>query len=89
MLKSITTDLAEIHALLPTVVGLLALFLIALLAAFATKRLWLTLVRQLVTRTHTSWDDALVEQNVFGRLSQLVPAWLIHEGIELVPGRPD
>jgi miniconductance mechanosensitive channel len=89
MLTSIVEDLAAIHALLPPFVGLLVLLLTALVAAFVTKRLWLTLVRRLVTHTHTSWDDALVEQNIFGRLSLLVPAWLINHGIGLVPGRPD
>ena len=82
-------DLAEIHSLLPMIVGLLALLLAAILAAFVTKRLWVRLVRLLVTRTHTTWDDALVEQNVFGKLAQIVPAILVHQGILLVPGVPD
>jgi len=82
-------DLTAVHPLLPTLLGLLVLFLAALLATFLTKRLWLTLVRNLVTRSHSTWDDALVQQNVFGRLALLVPAWLIIEGIELVPGVPD
>ena len=82
-------DLAEIHSLLPMIVGLLALLLAAILAAFVTKRLWVRLVRLLVTRTHTTWDDALVEQNVFGKLAQIVPAILVHQGILLVPGVAD
>lgn len=84
-----TEQLAAIHPLLPTLAGFIALFLVAAIAALLTKHLWLTLVRRLVTRTHTTWDDALVEQNVFGRLSQLVPAFLIYEGIALVPKVPN
>lgn len=71
------------------IAGLLALLLAAILAAFVTKRLWVRLVRLLVTRTHTTWDDALVEQNVFGKLAQIVPAILVHQGILLVPGVAD
>ena len=82
-------DLADIHPLLPMIAGLFALLLAAILAAFITKRLWVGLVRLLVTRTHTTWDDALVEQNVFGKLAQIVPAILVHQGILLVPGVPD
>jgi len=57
----------------------------AIFAAFITKRLWLRLIRLLVTRTHTTWDDALVQQNVFGKLSQIVPALLVSKGILFVP----
>ncbi len=79
------TDLAAIHPLLPMIAGLLILLVTAIFAAFITKRLWLRLIRLLVTRTHTTWDDALVQQNVFGKLSQIVPALLISKGILFVP----
>jgi miniconductance mechanosensitive channel len=82
------TKLSEINAYLPMVAGLLLLVVAAMVAAFVTKRLWLVLVRVLVTRTHTTWDDALVKHNVFGRLGQIVPAVLIYKGIVLVPGVP-
>ncbi|TDJ45465.1 MAG: mechanosensitive ion channel [Gammaproteobacteria bacterium] len=67
------------------IAGLLILLVTAIFAAFITKRLWLRLIRLLVTRTHTTWDDALVQQNVFGKLSQIVPALLISKGILFVP----
>jgi len=78
-------DLAAIHPLLPMIAGLLILLVTAIFAAFITKRLWLRLIRLLVTRTHTTWDDALVQQNVFGKLSQIVPALLVSKGILFVP----
>jgi miniconductance mechanosensitive channel len=81
--------LAAINPFLPTLAGLLALLVAAIIAAFITKRLWLKLIRLLVTRTRNTWDDALVEQNVFSRLSQIVPALLVYKGITLVPGVPD
>jgi miniconductance mechanosensitive channel len=81
--------LSEINPYLPLVAGLLILVVAAVVAAFVTKRLWLALVRMLVTRTHSTWDDALVEHNVFGKLGQIVPAVLMYRGILLVPDVPD
>jgi len=83
------TTLSEINAYLPMLAGLLLLLVAAVVAAFITKRLWLVLVRFLVTRTHTTWDDALVRHNVFGKLGQIVPAALIYKGVLLVPDVPD
>ena len=83
------TTLSEINVYLPMLAGLLLLVIAAVVAAFITKRLWLVLVRFLVTRTHTTWDDALVRHNVFGKLGQIVPAALIYKGILLVPDVPD
>jgi miniconductance mechanosensitive channel len=74
--------------LLPMIAGLLILLVAAIFAAFITKRLWLQLVRLLVTRTRTTWDDALVQQNVFSKLSQIVPALLVYKGILFVPDMP-
>jgi miniconductance mechanosensitive channel len=82
------TKLSEINAYLPLVTGLLLLVVAAMVAAFVTKRLWLALVRLMVTHTHTTWDDALVKHNVFGKLGQVVPAVLIYAGISYVPDTP-
>jgi len=78
-------ELAEINPYLPMLAGLAILVIAAVLAAVITKHLWLVLIRLLVTRTHTAWDDALVQHNAFAKLSQIVPAWLIYKGIQLVP----
>ncbi len=83
------SDLSEINPYLPLIAGLLILVAAAVVAALITGRLWLGLIRLLVTRTHTTWDDALVEQNVFGKLGQIVPALLIYKGIPFVPDMPD
>ncbi|MGI9331324.1 MAG: mechanosensitive ion channel family protein, partial [Gammaproteobacteria bacterium] len=32
------------------------------------------------------WDDALVKQNTFGRVAQIVPAVIVHTGVSWVPG---
>jgi miniconductance mechanosensitive channel len=83
------TKLAEINPYLPMIAGLVLLVLAAVAAAFITKKLWLVLVRLLVTRTHTTWDDALVQENVFGKLGQIVPTVLVYEAVSLVPDVPD
>ena len=78
-------QLSAIHPVLPAVAGSLALLVIAILADLVAKRMLLRVVRAAVTRTRFAWDDALVEQNVFGRLAQVVPAFVLFYGIGLVP----
>ena len=78
-------QLSTVHPILPAVAGSLALLLLAILADLVAKRMLLRVVRAAVTRTRFAWDDALVEQNVFGRLAQIVPAFIIFYGIGLVP----
>jgi miniconductance mechanosensitive channel len=78
-------QLSTVHPVLPAVAGSLALLLIAILVDLVAKRMLLGVVRAVVTRTRFAWDDALVEQNVFGRLAQVVPALIIFYGIGLVP----
>jgi len=81
--------LSAINPYLPTLVGLLILLLASFTSAFITKWLWVALVHMLVTRTHTTWDDALVKEKTFSKLGQVVPAVLIYKGISLVPLVPD
>jgi miniconductance mechanosensitive channel len=78
-------QLAAIHPVMPAVAGSLTLLLVAVLADFVAKRLLLVAVRAAVSRTRLKWDDALLDQNVFGRLAQIVPAIVIYAGIGLVP----
>jgi len=81
-------QLTSIHPALPTVVGSVLLLLIAALANFVGKKVILSVLRVTAKRTRSKWDDALVENNVFGRLSQIVPALVLHVGIEAVPDIP-
>jgi len=82
-------SLATIHPLLPTIAGGLVLLLVALVADLITKRLLLSAVRAVARRTRSHWDDALVEQNTFGRVAQIVPAAILHAGVRWVPGVSD
>ena len=81
--------LAELHPLLPAFAGLLALLVVAVIADLIAKRLLLKAVRVLVRRTRLSWDDALVDHNVFGRLAQVIPALIIYSGVDFIPGLGD
>jgi miniconductance mechanosensitive channel len=89
MFESIFTQLAPINPLLPALAGNALLALGALAAYLITKRVLLFLVHQFAERSKAKWDDAFVQQNVFGRMAQIVPALVIQQGIHLVPNWPD
>jgi miniconductance mechanosensitive channel len=68
----------------------LALLLGASLAAYGVARWWLVAaVGRLVQRSETSWDDALVEHQVFVRLAHVAPAYVVHHWIGTIDGLPE
>ena len=64
--------------------GVVLVALLAWLANLVAKRIILRVVKYLVARTASSWDDTFVERNVFGRLSHLAPAIVIYLALPLV-----
>ena len=56
---------------------------LSVLANFVAKRLILSVVKSLVSRSRTSWDDALVQRRVFSKLSHLAPALVLYAGMPL------
>ena len=68
---------------------IIALLAVAVVADLIAKRILLRSLRAVTRRTQVTWDDALVERNVFGRLAQLVPALIIFSGLRFIPGLPD
>ncbi len=82
-------QLREIHPLLPSIGGLAALLVLAILFDLLAKRLLLRIVVALARRSQVSWDDVLVDQKVFRRLAQIAPALVILSGIGLVPDLND
>jgi len=82
-------QLGTIHPLLPTGVGLLALLAGAVIIDLIAKRILVRTVRAFARRSRFSWDDALVAHNVFGRLTQVVPALIVFVGVPFVPGLPE
>jgi len=81
--------LSAIHPLLPTSVGLLGLIIAAVIADIIIKRIVVATVRTVAKRSKVTWDDALIEHNVVGRIVQLVPAFIIYAGVALVPDLPE
>ncbi len=81
-------QLAAIHPLLPTAAGLIALLAVAVVIDLLVKQVLVRTARAFAKRSSVTWDDALVEQNVFGRLVQVVPALIIYVGVTFVPGKP-
>ena len=85
MIQPLIEQLSSVHPLLPTLVGGLALLLVAVLADLLAKRLLLVAARAAVRRTRRKWDDALLDHKVFGRLALIAPAIIIYFAIGLVP----
>jgi len=56
---------------------------LSVLANFVAKRLIVSVVKSLVSRSRTSWDDALVQRRVFSKLSHLAPALVLYTGMPL------
>ena len=65
-------------------VGVLAIVCYALHALL--RRVVLPWTIRLVTRSRTTWDDALHEAKVFARLAHLPPAFVAFAGIQAIPG---
>ena len=82
-------QLGSIHPLLPPVTGVLALLAGAIIIDLITKRLLVGTVRAFAKRSSSTWDDALVAHNVFGRLVHVVPALIVFVGVPFVPGLPE
>lgn len=72
-----------------TLLGVLAVLLLAWLAGELCRRLLLRLVRGLAMRTAWHWDDALLQRGAFRWLARLVPPLAVSYGIVLVPGVPE
>jgi miniconductance mechanosensitive channel len=82
-------QLNSIHPYLPPAAGMLALLLGAVIADLIAKRILVGTVRTFAKHSSVTWDDALVDHNVFGRLAQVVPALIIFVGLPFIPGLPD
>tara|TARA_R110002096_G_scaffold20690_1_gene67900 strand:- start:55 stop:1266 length:1212 start_codon:yes stop_codon:yes gene_type:complete len=82
-------QLSTIHPLLPPVAGLLALLLGAIVVDLIAKRILVGAARAFAERSSVTWDNALVEHNVFSRTAKVVPALIIFVGLPFVPDLPD
>jgi miniconductance mechanosensitive channel len=63
---------------LKTLIILLAIFFLAYIANYITKKLLLVYIRRLVRKTETVWDDILLEQKLLDRLANYAPALIVY-----------
>jgi miniconductance mechanosensitive channel len=59
-------------------ISLAAIFVLAIIADFVAKRIFLTTMARVAKRTKTEWDDVLVEKRFFHRLAHFAPAIVIY-----------
>lgn len=76
------------HPLLSGGVGLVLLAVVAWAALRVVRRYLLRLITILVRHSPTSWDEVLLDRDLFHRLAWAVPVFLIYQGISLVPYLP-
>lgn len=78
--------LEKLHPYLPDISAVFILLATAWLAYFITSRVLLAALRSWAKRTTHTWDDALIHNRVGDKLAQLVPLFIIYEGVDLLPG---
>ena len=81
--------LADLNPFFPMAAGIAALLLGAVIVDRIAKYVVLAAVRKFAAKTTVTWDDTLVEYNVFERIVHLAPAVIVFLGIGLVPDMPD
>lgn len=70
----------KLHALVSSLILLLALAGICVLVNWITKSCILRVVHHFVKNSRVSWDNKLMDRKVFSRLSHLVPGILLYHG---------
>jgi miniconductance mechanosensitive channel len=77
--------LSTIHPLLPPVVGVIALLFAAVVVDLLVKGTLVRGARAVARNSSASWDNVLIDHNVFGRLAQVVPGMVVYSGVPFVP----
>ncbi len=76
---------AQYHPMLPDIAVILLLLLTAWIAYLITSRVLLAVLHSLAARTSVTWDDALIRNRVGRKLAQLVPVFVVYEGVGKLP----
>jgi miniconductance mechanosensitive channel len=77
-------SLENIHAWLPGLVGIGALLLAAVVVNLVVRRGLVAFFHLVASRSSMEWDDALKHRKVFHRITHVIPALVVHQGILLV-----
>jgi len=78
--------LESIHPWLPGLAGLAVLLIAAVASNLVIRRGLVAFVHLLASRTASHWDDVLKRHKVFSRVTHVIPALVVHQGISLIPG---
>ncbi|MDD9972157.1 MAG: mechanosensitive ion channel [Myxococcales bacterium] len=62
------------------VLVLVGVVVLAVVANWGAKRIILRVVKHFIQRTEAKWDDVIMENHVFDRLSHLAPAMVLYSG---------
>lgn len=79
--QGLSTTPAHITAI---AIGIAVLAIFSLTINFIAKRILLSVVKYIVTRSEIKWDDILLERKVFNQLAHLAPAVILYNVIPLV-----
>ena len=82
-------SLQNIHPALPMAFGLIVLVVVAVLSDIVLRRGLIAFADLVASRTESQWDDVLLRHRVFNRVTHVVPALVIHTGINLIAGLPE
>jgi len=83
------SDWLAAHPIITQVCGFGLVMLAAYFADRISKRLLVAMLSRIVRGTAFTWDDKLLQHNVFGRLAHIAPALTIYYGIQAIPGVSD
>ena len=72
------------HWYSPESLPTLFVIFLSVVANFVAKQAILSVVRSLILRSRTNWDDVLVQRKVFTNISHLAPALVLYT---LIPWR--
>lgn len=88
LLNNVATRLEE-FPIIATLISLALLLIVAVIADLIAKRQLVRLLRGLAKRTRSTWDDALIDEQVFSRFAQTVPAVVVIFGAKWIPSLQD
>jgi len=77
--KFIGWGIADFWAgVLVNVVGAVVLVFVCWISYLVSKRIVLRVIRYALSKTENDWDNILIENKVFSRLTNIVPAMVVH-----------
>ena len=64
--------------ILRTVIVVVAIYILCLILNYITSMFISKVIKRIVDKSETDWDDIIYEKKVFNRLSHFVPAFVIY-----------